>query len=124
MVIIIYSKDEVKNFKKTKEIEKQVTEKCIQKDDTSLTNDACIEENKKNNNNLSTKININSATLEELMTLPGIGESKAKSIIKYREEDSYELSNIASSISLRYCFFNYWYHFILAIMYGAIKFMQ
>ncbi|MCR4717203.1 MAG: helix-hairpin-helix domain-containing protein [Lachnospiraceae bacterium] len=32
-------------------------------------------------------VSLNSATKEELMTLPGIGESRADSIIKYREEN-------------------------------------
>lgn len=85
MVIIIYSNEEVNDFKTTKEIEEQVIDKCIQKDENSLINDACIENDK---NELTGKININTASLEELMKLPGVGESKAKSIIEYRETKS------------------------------------
>lgn len=83
MVIIIYSKSEVKDFEKTKEKEKIVQEKCIKKDENSLKNDACITDSVK----ISGKVSINSATKEELMTLTGIGEAKAEDIIKYREEN-------------------------------------
>ena len=45
------------------------------------------------------KVNINTATLDELMTLPGVGESKACSIIEYRQdngsfEDIEDIKNI------------------------------
>jgi competence protein ComEA len=82
MVIIIYSKDEVSDFKKTKEIEKQVEEKCIQKDENGLVNDACI-----NCSTSNGKININTASIDELKNLTGIGEKKAKDIISYREKN-------------------------------------
>ena len=36
---------------------------------------------------LEEKININTASVSELMTLSGIGESRAKAIISYREEN-------------------------------------
>ena len=42
MVIIIYSKEEVANFKEIKEQEQQIQEKCQQKEDDSLINNACI----------------------------------------------------------------------------------
>lgn len=83
MVIIIYSKSEVKDFKKTKETEKIVQEKCVKKDENALKNDACITDSAKT----SGKVSINTATKEELMTLTGIGDSKAEDIIKYREEN-------------------------------------
>lgn len=83
MVIIIYSKSEVKDFEKTKETEKIVQEKCIKKDENALKNDACITDSAKT----SGKVSINTATKEELMTLTGIGDSKAEDIIKYREEN-------------------------------------
>ena len=40
----------------------------------------------KNEDNISL-ININTDNQEQLMTLPGIGESKAAAIITYREEN-------------------------------------
>jgi len=37
-------------------------------------------------------VNINSAGIEELTTLPNIGESKAEAIIRYRDEHGYFIS--------------------------------
>ncbi len=80
MVIIIYSNAQVKDFEKTKELEKTVQEQCIKPSENSVKNDACITSDKPQQG----KISINAATLEELETLPGIGESKAQDIINYR----------------------------------------
>ncbi len=52
------------------------------------------------------KVNLNTATKEELMTLPGVGESKADSIISYRQdkgrfkkiEDIMEISGIKEGL--------------------------
>lgn len=45
--------------------------------------------NQKDLNDTEKLININTATKESLMTLPGIGESRAESIIAYREQNGY-----------------------------------
>lgn len=88
MVIIVYSYDEVANFKETKEQEEIEQEACINQND--IINDACIKDSTSDTSSssvvISGKISLNTATLDELMTLPGIGESKAEAILKYREE--------------------------------------
>lgn len=97
MVIVIYSKKEVEDFVKTKEQEQQKVEIC--KQDYVVENDACVDskenaqqENTTDNSSsdaktVNNKISINTATLEELMMLSGIGESKAQSIIDYRTKE-------------------------------------
>ncbi len=85
MVIIVYSNEEVTNFAKTKEIEKQVQEQCNKNDENSLKNDACICDD--NQITSTILVSINTASVEELMTLPGIGEAKAQDIINYRNDN-------------------------------------
>lgn len=88
MNIKIYSKKEVTNAKSkinsptVIEIIKEIEKECVCIDE----NDACINDN----NETSNLININTATKEELMTLSGIGESKANSIIEYRNNKTFE----------------------------------
>ena len=91
MVIIIYTKEEIKNSKKDNTVIKVIDKEC---NCPEITNDSCIENNKddKDKNDettleeTSSKVNINKASLEELLAISGIGESKAKAIIDYRKE--------------------------------------
>lgn len=85
MVVIIYTKEEVEKAKQEEPIIKIIEKECICPE---IKNDSCLENSKENTKEEtnSKKVNINTATLEELQSLDGIGESKAKSIIKYREE--------------------------------------
>jgi len=87
MVIIIYTKEEVKNSNIVDTVIKVVEKECVC---PNIENDGClntdITDNITNspNNGL---ININTATKEELQTIDGIGEAKAKNIITYREKN-------------------------------------
>lgn len=105
MVIIIYSKWQVEHWKETKEQGKYLQEQCISQKEEQAKNDACIDDTEENTNSTPSIININTATKEELMTLTGIGESKAEAIISYREktaftkiEDIKNVSGIGDSI--------------------------
>ena len=83
MVIIIYNKNEIEKIRqesdKKETIVKYIEKKCTCPD---TTNDACIKNAEETKDK---KVSINTATVEELMTVDGIGESKAKAIVKYRE---------------------------------------
>ena len=89
MFIVIYTKQEIYNYKKNNETSniKCASFECICPD---VNNDACIKKDTKikdSKKELNNKISINSASKEELMTLNGIGESKADAIINYRNEN-------------------------------------
>lgn len=88
MYIIVYTKDEIYNYKKNNE---QSNEKIVcasvECDCPDVSNDACIKEESNSSNESTSKISINTATKEELMNLTGIGEAKADAIISYREEN-------------------------------------
>lgn len=101
LVIYVYTKTE---FEK----EQDTTNNTSSYDDSYLIDDA-IKNNVSiitssdvtfENNTNNSLININVATISELVTLPGIGESKAQNIITYREENGYfktidELKNVS-----------------------------
>jgi competence protein ComEA len=60
--------------------------------DTNFNNNTTANTNNNDSNDsdsISDKININTATKEELLTLTGIGESKAKDIISYRTNNRF-----------------------------------
>lgn len=88
MVIIIYTNDEIKEMTEGSTSIKVIDTECIC---PKIENNACIEDSQKytnseviNNSISSDKISLNNASKEELMTLNGIGESKANAIIEYR----------------------------------------
>ena len=79
-VIVVYSNEEIKKAQKEEKI--IVETPCICEE---IKNDSCYKEDKENE--VISKININTATMNELIKLNGIGESKAKLIIEYRTKN-------------------------------------
>lgn len=92
MVIVIYSDEEVESMKKN--------------DSYNNIDNANYVDEYKINDTSDSKVSINTSTLEELMTLKGIGKSKAEAIIKYRNtvglfnsiEEIMNVSGIGESI--------------------------
>ncbi|MBP3920240.1 MAG: helix-hairpin-helix domain-containing protein [Bacilli bacterium] len=94
MVIVVYNKNEIEKLrselKETKTVIEYIEKECTCPD---TINNACINEYKEPTNQAETKdtkVNINTATLDELTTIPGIGETKAKDIIEYRNKQPFE----------------------------------
>lgn len=88
MVIIIYTKEEIAAYQNAQtKIEYVYLEPDCNCPDT--VNDACITQ-QPTDTSTSDKISLNTATQEELETLPGIGESKAKIIMQYRDQKRFE----------------------------------
>ena len=91
MVIIIYSNEEVSNSKKDQSITKIIEKECVCPD---IKNDSCLNTTPKNSNieeenkvsKIENKISLKTCTLEELKSVPGLGEVKAKSILDYKNQ--------------------------------------
>lgn len=108
MVIIIYTNEEIENYKQSKIKTEYIYETeyvYIEVDSCpDKVNQACINEYKEpeeanDEQSISNKININTASIDSLTTLSGIGNSKAQAIIDYRNQngnfkDISELSNV------------------------------
>ena len=107
MVIIVYNKDKIEQIKKEvatpKTIIEYIEKECVCPD---TINDACMVETNSNDDKkdiidtTNGKVNINTATKDILLTIKGIGETKADAIIKYRSEvglfkDINEIKNIS-----------------------------
>ena len=104
MVIIVYSKNEIKEMKEQSQIVcPPCNNACVTEEDEK----AKIDENtKEDTGKITGKVNINRADETTLQTLDGIGEAKAKAIIEYRNkngnfktiEDIKNVSGIGDSV--------------------------
>ncbi|MBR5662748.1 MAG: DUF655 domain-containing protein [Bacilli bacterium] len=83
MVIIISKKD---SNKKTNSSVATINDVLIKNEESAL---ITISDNSINNDSNSTLVNINIATVDDLLKLPGIGQSKADAIISYREKEKF-----------------------------------
>lgn len=104
MIIIIYSNEEINSFKENKESNYDnikiecdcpdtINDACMDIGDISHENNITYEDNSENKNldsdisDIDSKVSINESDEEKLTTIPGIGSSKAKSIIEYRNKN-------------------------------------
>ncbi len=103
MVIYVFSKNELTTTKAYEQISNASECKC-----ETIEINNCVDKNTTNEstNNETSKININTDNKEKLMTISGIGSSKADAIIEYRTkngnfkttEDIMNVSGISKTI--------------------------
>lgn len=85
-VIFVYTKEEVEEMRQGSTSVKYIERECVC---PKVDNAACIDNiisDSESVINKSGKVSLNTATLEELLTIPNIGESKAKLIMEYRQK--------------------------------------
>lgn len=99
MVVVIYNQNDLIEEIKTEYVYLECT--CPE-----VKNDACIKEEVEENEEVTEevkdenkKVSINNASLEELMTLKGIGEKTANKIIEYRSENKFETIEDIKNVS-------------------------
>lgn len=89
MVVYIYSKEQVAKLKEAKTVsEKEQIQATIENQLEIYEPTEEVSEKKMETKDIM--VSINNGTLEELMTLPKIGESKAQAIIDYRSQKKFE----------------------------------
>lgn len=98
MVIKIYSKKEVSDAKNSINKEPEVIEIIKEIEKECICPVSTYDSSNDSNSNVG-KININTATKDELMTIPKIGESKADAIIEYRNNKKFENIDEIKNIS-------------------------
>lgn len=109
MIIYVYTNNQIKNMNVKEDIKEECN--CSTIDTSSCAGSNIIissnEDNSTNGNQESAdKVSLNNASKEELMTLSGVGESKALAIIEYRSnnggfkviEDIMNVSGIGESL--------------------------